>query len=104
MVRGKKGNHFPIAIIVILVVIILFVTAFFTESKLSGMAVYSGLEQIEASELYEFAEGNCYIDDNGVVYWIDDSSKPAIAQLHSMRDAYSDRYFYVSDDGMVFYS
>ena len=104
MIKGNKSNLFPTAVIVILVIIVLFVTAFFTESKLSGMAVYSGLEQIEASELYEFAEGNYYIDDNWVVYWIDDSSKPAIAQLHSMRDAYSDRYFYVSDDGMVFYS
>ena len=58
MIKGNKSNLFPTAVIVILVIIVLFVTAFFTESKLSGMAVYSGLEQIEASELYEFAEGN----------------------------------------------
>ena len=105
MIAGKKGEYFPTAVLVILVIIILFITAFFTESRKTGMMIYGdGLSEIGMSDLASLSEGNYYIDNQGIIHWIDDSSRPAVAKIRPIREINTDRYLYVSDEGLVFYN
>ena len=50
------------------------------------------------------AAGNYYIDENGIVYWTDDSSSPAIAKVNSIDESQKNRPIYIDNNGNVGYS
>ncbi len=115
---GKRGEHFNIALAVIFVSIAISLVAFMSEEKnVTGFVVsYSAPVSVSSSNpqpvLKEFsnidalgtlAKGNYYIDADGIVYWLDDTSKPAVAKISHVRDIQKNRIIYIDDNGNIGY-
>ena len=49
------------------------------------------------------APGNYFIDDDGIVYWIDDESRPAIAIVKYHDEIQENRHIYIDDEGRIGY-
>ena len=118
MKKNKRGEHFNIALIVILISIAVSLFAFKSEdnsSQVTGFAVSDSVNPVthtQQPELLQFSSvgslstlspGSYYIDADGVVYWLDDSSKPAIAKVIHLSDSQKNREIYIDKDGNVGY-
>ena len=89
--------------------------AFITEeNKITGLVVAEDSKEIQISQpiLIEFNDvnslstlsaGNYYIDENGIVYWIDDETKPAIAKVSYVNESQKNRHIYIDNEGRVGY-
>ena len=113
--KNKLGNHFRYALIVIFLSIAISMLAFITQDKgLVGFATinYNSNAVTTQSNLIEFkdvkslgslAAGKYYIDEHGVVFWMEDDSKPAIAKVDFIDESQKNRYIYVDKEGNVGY-
>ena len=119
--NNKKGEKFGFGLLVVVISIIISLFAFVSENnKTTGFAVLEGNENIAVQEnmqiipanLIEFnsvnslstlAPGNYFIDDDGIVYWIDDDSRPAIAIVKSHDEIHENRNIYIDDEGRIGY-
>lgn len=115
---NKKGESFKFGLLVIGASIIISLIAFTSrQSNLTGYASYGAKLQYqhanEYADLRQFegfdsikimAAGNYYIDSNGIIYWTDDESKPAIARVSLLRDSQKNRNIYIDNDGKIGYS
>ena len=121
LVKNKSGNFgFGIFIIFLAMAVSLF--AFISEeNKITGFVALEDEEndatqnniQIISSNLIEFenfnslsalAPGNYFIDDDGIVYWIDDESGPAIAIVKLRDEIQENRRIYIDDEGRIGYA
>lgn len=117
---NKKGENFSFGVGVIVLSMVISLFAFISEDKdLVGLAASSlgardaDLEiTINYNELMEFkdigslstlAAGNYYIDNDRIVYWIDDESKPAIAKVNFVDESQKNRYIYIDNEGRIGY-
>lgn len=125
ILRNKSGEKFSAGIFVILLSISISLFAFITEeSKITGFATLETNQESNISELahnslkiipldlIKFKEVNSlstlssgyyYIDEKGIVYWADDESRPAIAQLNFVEEAQKNRHIYIDDSGRIGY-
>lgn len=113
MENSKDTEHFNFAIVVVLISVGVSLFAFMTEDNgLTGFAVSESSDSVEQSSLMQYsdinslrslAEGNYYIDSDGIVYWMDDSSKPAIAQVNSLEKSQKNRLVYIDREGRIGY-
>ena len=120
MIKNKCGESFNLALIVILLSITLTSIAFISERNdadgITGFAVSadsrtsdSFVAQTYLREFNDFdslrslAAGNYYVDDNGIVYWIDDESKPAIAKVNFIDQEHKKRIIYIDNEGNIGY-
>jgi len=99
----------------ILISITVSIIAFVSEDKkITGFATVStdSEETIITQELREFnnvdelstlAPGNYYVDDSGIVYWLDDSSLPVVARIRHLQDDQRGIKVYVDSNGNVGY-
>ncbi|MBI2659036.1 hypothetical protein HYX05_02975 [Candidatus Woesearchaeota archaeon] len=119
--NNKKGEKFGFGLFVVVFSIVISLFAFVSEnSRTAGFAVLEANENggvqynIDAalSNLIEFdkinslstlAPGNYFIDDDGIVYWIDDDSRPAIAIVKSHDEIYENKLIYIDDEGRIGY-
>jgi len=118
--NNKKGEKFRFGLFVVIISIIISLFAFVSEnSRTTGFAVLEGnennaqdnigfmpenlIEFDEVNSLSTLAPGNYFIDDDGIVYWIDDDSKPAIAIVKSHDETYENRHIYIDDEGTIGY-
>ena len=111
--KNKRGEHFQFALIAILLSVFISVIAFMTESnKITGFAISGSSNDVAKPELRDMhnmddlrslSKGNYYIDSEGVVYWLDDESKPAIAKVDYIRDEQKNRQIYIDDEGNIGY-
>lgn len=113
--KSESRDHFNFALAVILISITVSIIAFVSEDKkITGFATVSANseETIITQELREFnninelgslAPGNYYVDDTGIVYWLDDESSPAIAKVNFVRDEQKNRHIYIDNNGNVGY-
>ena len=112
MIKNKKAEHFQAALIVILLSVAVSLVAFLSaENKVTGFAtansydvVVSDLREFNnVNELSSLSKGTYYIDANGIVYWLDDESRPAIAKIKFVRDESKNRQIYIDNDGNIGY-
>ena len=119
MAENKKGEGFGVGLVVIILSIALASIAFISEdhSEITGFAISDDLNdytdynsaQTSLIELEDFnslrslAAGNYYIDEESIVYWIDDESKPAIAKVNFINEDIKNRQIYIDDEGNIGY-
>ena len=119
MAENKKGEGFGVGLVVIILSIALASIAFISEdnSEITGFAISDDLDdytdynsaQTSLIELEDFnslrslAAGNYYIDEESIVYWIDDESKPAIAKVNFINEDIKNRQIYIDDEGNIGY-
>lgn len=107
-------EHFKIALIAIFLSISLFFLAFISEKEAivgfaSGIDPYNTANQPvlrefnDINSLGSLAKGAYYIDDEGIVYWADDESKPAIAYVNIIDESQKNRHVYIDNYGNVGY-
>ena len=118
--KNKKGK-FGFGIFIVFLAVAISLLSFISESsKTTGFAVLEGNEnnavqentQIIPDNLMEFNEikslstlapGNYFVDDDGIVYWNDDESRPAIAIVKSHDETYENKLIYIDDEGRIGY-
>jgi len=116
LARNKSGEKFGFGLLIVLLSISVSLFAFISEeNKVTGFVVAEEnqkIVQIQQPILLEFNDvnslstlsaGNYYIDENGVVYWIDDESKPAIAKVTFFEESQKNRRIYIDDEGRIGY-
>lgn len=113
MIKNKIGN-FAFGINLIVTVIAISLLAFISEdNKITGFAVLEDsnvnivqtdlIEIKDMNELGTLSPGNYYIDDEGIVYYTDIDSNPAIAKVQSIEDLYKNKHIYIDKNGNVGY-
>ena len=110
---NKRAEHFNSALIVIIISIAVVSTAFLSENRnLTGLVVYNEQLVIEKPNLIVFdnvnslrtlAPGDYYIDGDGIVYWVEDDSKPAIAKVSSLAKSQKNRKVHIDNEGNIGY-
>ena len=111
---NKRAEHFNSALLVIVVSIAVASLAFLTEDGIpTGFVAYEGQEFVPVApnllvfdnvdSLRTLSAGNYYVDGNGIVYWLDDSSMPAIARVSSIGESQENRKIHIDNEGNVGY-
>lgn len=117
---NKRGGHFNIALIIVFLSIAVSLIAFMSEdtNNVTGFVTSATNEESSYSadaepvlrefnnldDLRSLAKGNYYIDDEGVVYWLDDDSRPAVAKVIYIRDIQKNRKIYIDNSGNIGYA
>ncbi len=113
LLNNKSGESFGFALAAILMSISIFSIAFISEgNKITGFAAKENVDVNvqpilimfkDVNSLSTLAAGNYYIDSDGIVYWMGDESKPAIAKVNFVDESQKDRQIYIDDNGRVGY-
>lgn len=115
LTKNKSGEKFNIGLFVVALAISVSLFAFISEeNKVTGFVIVEANQerQIPQPVLLEFndvdslstlAAGNYYIDENGIVYWIGDESRPAIAKVNFVDESQKNRHIYVDNEGRIGY-
>ena len=121
LIKNKKSENFRNSIFVIILSIIISMLAFVTENnKITGFVVSEDsivitttndgiiipdnlIEFYDINSLSTLAAGDYYIDADGIVYWIDDDSKPPIALVISVDESQKNRHIYIDNNGRIGY-
>ena len=109
--KPKHKNHFNSALIAVVVLMAIVSIAFMSENSFTGYVVSEEQVQIvqQVPELENFksletlSPGNYYVDNEGVVYWLDDESLPAVAKVRNINDDQRSRKIYIDNEGNVGY-
>ena len=115
LLKNKSGEKFSNGVLFIILSITISVLAFISETNkitgyvtlnkdLGNTAIKNNLIELKnIDSLKTFAIGNYYIDNDGIVYWLDDKSKPAIAKVNSIDEIHRNRHIYVDEEGRIGY-
>ena len=119
--KNRCGEHFNFALIAIFLSIFITIFAFVSEgnkNNATGFAASAAAENDNAGtavaqpDLMQFkdvkslssmAAGNYYIDGDGILYWLDDKSNPAIAKVNYVDESQKNRRIYIDDRGNIGY-
>ena len=113
--KNKLGERFGFGLFIIFLAMTVSLFAFISEdSKITGFAAISTepgivvisnvfIEFNDFKSLQTLSAGNYYVDNEGIVYWIDDESKPAIAKVKSIDEIQKNRVIYIDDEGRIGY-
>ena len=110
----KRGESFNSALIAILLSIAIFSIAFIGEdSGITGLVIdtepnyiasQSALIQYnDVDSLGSLAAGDYFIDNGGVVYWLIDDAKIAVAVIEYVDEVHQNRHIYIDDEGNIGY-
>ena len=109
----KKGEHFNFAMILVFVSIAISLIGFMSEDrKITGYVVSTNNNPAIQLDLRQFDDfrslqtlgpGNYYIGSNGIVYWADDSSRPAVGKLNLIDDSQKNKRVYIDNNGNIGY-
>ena len=116
LIKSKSGEKFSVGIFIVFLTIVISMFAFITEeNKITGFAISDAnqeetqivqpilLEFKDVNSLATLSAGNYYIDENGIVYWIDDEAKPAIAKVNFVDESQKNRHIYIDAEGRIGY-
>ena len=111
---NKRAEHFNSALFAIVLSIAAVSLAFLSEDRsLTGFVAYEEQSLViekpnlivfdDVNSLRTLSAGNYYIDGNGIVYWIDDDSMPAIAKVSSLDESQKNRKIHIDNEGRIGY-
>ena len=111
---NKRAEHFNSALLAIVLSIFVSSLAFLSEERsLTGFVAYEEQEFAQAGQnllvfdnvnsLRTLSAGNYYVDGNGIVYWADDESMPAIARVSTLSESQENRRIHIDNQGNVGY-
>ena len=112
MTEHKPKKHFHLAMLVMFLSIGITMLAFISEdnkttgyvvSEISEQSSQSMTEFSDVNSLSALAAGNYYIDNNGVVYWTDDGSKPIVGKISNIQYIQKNKKIYIDNNGNVGY-
>lgn len=115
MMRNKKGERFEFGLLIVILSISISLLSFVTEGdNITGFVASEENQEIQVFQpvLLEFknvdslstlSKGNYFIDGNGIVYWIDDDSMPAIARVNFLEESQKNRRIYIDAEGNIGY-
>lgn len=114
MAQNKRAEHFNSALLVVVISIAVASVAFLTEDKNTTGFVVSEEQSLviekpnlmifdNVDSLKTLSAGDYYIDGNGIVYWIEDESMPAIAKVSSVSEVQKNRKIHIDNEGRVGY-
>ncbi|MBI2647504.1 hypothetical protein HYW99_03435 [Candidatus Woesearchaeota archaeon] len=113
MIKNKRGENFRLGLFVIAISIVISALAFLTSSNITSFVTSdTDTSTYTTNYLKEFtyvdslstlAPGNYYIDGDGIVYWLDDDSAPAIAKVTVVYESQKNRQIYVDKEGDISY-
>lgn len=115
MIKNKSRDKFGAGLLIVLLAVSVSLFSFITEeNKITGLAALEsaqknsqqtfGLRDFkDINSLASMAAGNYYIDENGIVYWMDDESMPAIGQLNNFDEILKNRSIYIDSEGRIGY-
>ena len=109
IIKNKTGESINYGLILVLVSIAAFAIVFISENfKTTGFATIetqtnelSLREYNDVGSLRSLAPGNYYIDQDGIVYWLDDNSKPPIAKVNFVLDSQKNAHIYINNEGNI---
>ncbi len=111
--KSKRAEHFNSALLAIVLSIAVVSLAFLSEDRsLTGFVAYEDQDSAIEPNLIAFdnvnslrtlSAGNYYVDGNGIVYWADDGSMPAVAKVSSLSESQKNRRIYIDNEGNVGY-
>lgn len=113
--KNKLGERFGFGLFIIFLAMTVSLFAFISEdSKITGFAAISTepgivvisnvfIEFNDFKSLQTLSAGNYYVDNEGIVYWIDDESRPAIAIVKYHDEIQENRHIYIDDEGRIGY-
>ena len=107
-----RKNHFNSALLAVIVSMSVISLAFMSQNKdITGFAVSEEPAQSaqQVAELKDFksleslSPGTYYVNSDGIVYWLDDSSLPVVARIRHLQDDQRGIKVYVDSNGNVGY-
>jgi len=107
-----RKNHFNSALWIVIVSMSIVSLAFMSESnEITGLVVKEDSVQMapQFAELKDFksleilSPGTYYVNSDGIVYWLDDSSLPVVARIRHLEDDQKGSKVYVDSNGNVGY-
>jgi hypothetical protein len=111
--KRKEKDHFKIALLLIYLTIVISLVAFKSaDNSITGHIVnQNDLQYIEENlpeygyigELETLSPGNYFVDEKGIIYWIDDESRPAVGKVNFLYDVQKNRQLYIDNDGNIGY-
>ncbi|MBI2542348.1 hypothetical protein HYV80_06580 [Candidatus Woesearchaeota archaeon] len=109
--KNKKAERFEFGLAIVLLAMSLSLLSFLTEeSSITGFAAYE-TENTDEASLAEFqnanslsilSAGNYYIDEKGIVYWIDEG-RIAMAKISNVGEIEKNRHIYIDKEGKIGY-
>ena len=114
--KNKSGERFSFGLFIVSLSITMTLFAFVSEeNKITGLVTLENnqenkesiplalIEFNDVSSLSTLAAGNYYVDSDGIIYWTDDNSKPAIAKVKFVDEIQKNRAIYIDDQGRIGY-
>ena len=115
LIKNKKAEKFNSGIFVIFLAISISLIAFISEdNKITGFVTLSNIETTNTNQPYikeyedvkslsSLAAGDYYIDDEGIVYYIDDELKLPMGKVKFIDDVQKDKHIYIDRNGNIGY-
>ncbi len=114
LMKAKNAEQFRLGLAVILFVTVVFMYAFISEeSRITGFATadqetlslnLNKIPEFESVESLEtLGEGNYFIDNNGLVQWIDDESRPVVGHISDIDELQKNRQVHIDSEGRIGY-
>lgn len=112
--KNKTGESFQFSVFIVFLSIAISLFAFISEeNKITGFVVGADLtaafiqpvliEFKDVDSLKTLVAGNYYVDSNGIVYWVDDESMPAIAKVDFIDESQKNQHIYIDNEGRIGY-
>ena len=113
LLKNKIGESFGAGLFVIFLSIAVISIGFMSsDNNITGYAAFDAgksnanhniIELKDIEGVRTLAAGTYYIDNGGIVYWIDDDSKPAVAKINLIYESQKNRIIYVDNEGYIGY-
>ena len=115
IIKNKLGEKFGFGVFIVFLAMAISLFSFISEeNKITGLVALESVPQnlVKTSDLMDIkdinslsslAAGNYYVDERGIVYWIDDDSRPAVGQLNNFDENLKNRNIYIDKYGRIGY-
>jgi hypothetical protein len=108
--KPKHKDHFAAALLAVIISMTVFSLAFMGGNGVTGYAVneqsqvkYAVIEFNEFKDIATLSPGNYYVNNDGLVYWLDEPSLLVVAKVNNLDEFSKSRKVYVDKEGNIGY-